>query len=425
MRVGIVGGGITGLALTHALARAGVASVLVERSATPGGIIRTRAHEGRILELGPQRTRLVGPVRRLVGELGLDDRVLAARPGARLLIWRDGRLRAVPARPADIARSDLLGPVGRLRLLLEPLTGPLRREESVAEYFRRKAGREAYRTLFGPLVSATFASDPEAMPARHALPMILEPLGVRRSLLAAARRWRGGGGAPACTFRDGMQELTDALARRHADRILLGVEAVGIRREGDRPTLLLADGRGIEADRIVITTPASVAARLLAGIAPQAASALGRLAYHEVATAHLAVPRTPDDFGFQVAFGESRRTRGVTWSASLFGRTPPTAAAYLGGGRDTAVRGWADARVAETAAAEYEDMLGVPATSLLVSRASLPAWDGSWDDLAGLALPPEVRLAANYTARLGISGRIAEAESIALALAAETEGGAG
>lgn len=417
MRVGIVGGGITGLALVHALTRSGVDAIVFEREGTPGGIIRTREVDGRVLELGPQRTRLAGPVRRLVDELGLGSRVLTAGPGARLYIWRGGRLCSVPTSPAEALRSDLLSLPGRLRLLAEPLTGPLRDDESVAGYFRRKAGDEAYRALFGPLVSATFASDPERMPARHSIPLILGPLGVRRSLLAAARRRRAAAGVPACTFRDGMRELPEALAARHAERVSLGSEVTALEPEEDGVVIRLADGGRIPVDHVVVTTPAAVAARLLAPVARAASERLAALAYHEVTTVHLAVPRTPDGFGFQVAFGERARTRGVTWSASLFGREPPIAAAYLGGGRDPQVRGWPDPRAAEVAVHEYEEIHRVPATALLVSRATLPAYDGSWDRLDGLSLPPFVHLAANYRARPGIAGRIAEAETLAAELA--------
>jgi len=395
MRVGIVGGGITGLALTHALARIGVDSILFEREEIPGGIIRTRG---------------------LVEELGLESRVLVARPGARLFIWREGRLRTVPTSPVEALRSDLLSLSGRLRLLAEPLTGPLEDDESVAAYFRRKTGDEAYRALFGPLVSATFASDPERMPARHSLPPILGPLGVRRSLLAAAHRRRASG-APACTFRGGMRELPAALAARHAGRVSLGTEVAALEAEGDGVTIRLEGGAGVAVDHVVVTTPAPVAARLLEPVATAASHRLAALAYHEVTTVHLAVPRTPEGFGFQVAFGESLRTRGVTWSASLFGREPAAVAAYLGGGLDPEVCGWPDARAAEIAAEEYEEIHGVPATALLVSRAALPAWDGSWDRLDALPLPPFVHLAANYRARPGIAGRIAEAERLAADLA--------
>ena len=41
MRVGIVGGGITGLTAAYYLQKAGVETTILETAATPGGLIRT------------------------------------------------------------------------------------------------------------------------------------------------------------------------------------------------------------------------------------------------------------------------------------------------------------------------------------------------------------------------------------------------
>ena len=414
MRVGIIGGGITGLALTHALARRGVDSILFERSGEVGGVIRTVRPGGRVVELGPQRTRLVAPVRRLVDELELGPEILHARPGARLFIWARGRLRVVPTRPGALLAGDLLSPAGRLRAALEPLTAGLREGESVAGYFRRKAGTEAYRRLFGPLVSATFASDPETMPAARVLPMILDSLGVRRSLLAAARRRPPGEAAPACTFRDGMAALPLAIAARHRERLRFPAPAEAIRPRrtgfeiehgGPRP--------GAEAvDHVVLTVPAPEASRLLRAVAPDAADRLARLRYNPVAVCALEVEGAGEGFGFQVALGERWRTRGVTWNTSLFGREG-VCTAYLGGGLDPQVAAWDADRLASTAAVEYQVIHGAAASPIHTARPRLPAYDDSWGALDGLRLPPGITLAAGYTGRLGISSRIAEAEAVA------------
>lgn len=418
LRVGIVGGGITGLALTHALARRGIESVLFEASELPGGIIRTLHEGGRVLEVGPQRTRLVPGVRKLVEELGLGDRVLEAAAGAELHVWARGKLRRVPSKPGGLLTGDLLSTSGRIRAAVEPLTAGLRMGESVAGYFRRKVGDEAYRTLFGPLISATFASDPDKMPAARALPMILQPLGVRRSLLAAAARWSSDGSARACTFRGGMSELPLALAQRHADRVRLGTKVLSIETDG---SALRVDVRGpvssesIRLGEVVLTVPPTEAARLLRSVAPDASARLGQLRTNEVSVVPLQVESAPTGFGFQVAFGERWRTRGVTWNASLFGRTG-ICTAYLGGGLDPEVAGWSDGRVGRLAAREYTSIHGVEAWPLAVARPRLPAYDDSWSSLDDLVLPAGIRLAANYMGRLGISARIAQAEAVADAL---------
>lgn len=419
MRVGIIGGGITGLALTHALARRGVDSILVEGADDVGGVIRTSRHDGRVVELGPQRTRLSPPVRRLVDELELREEILEARPGARLFVWARGRLRAVPTRPRGLLTGDLLSPAGRVRAALEPLTGGIRPGESVARYFRRKLGREAYARLFGPLVSATFGSDPETMPAARVLPLFLDPLGVKRSLLAAARRREPGATPPAFTFREGMATLPRSIARRHGARVRVSAPVEEIRRSGRRFEIGFGGVRpdSEAVDHVAVATPAPAAADLLGHVAPAAADRLAGLRYHRVAVVPLEVERAPEGFGFQVALGERWRTRGVTWNASLFGRDG-LCTAYLGGGLDPDVAAWNSARVERTAADEYEAIHGAAAAPICTARPRLPAYDGSWAALDGLDLPPGITLAAGYTGRLGISSRIAEAESVAERLAA-------
>jgi len=419
MRVGIIGGGITGLALTHALARRGVDSILFEGADDVGGVIRTRRPDGRIVELGPQRTRLSPPVRRLVDELELRAEILEARSRARLFIWARGRLRAVPNRPSGLLTGDLLSPAGRARAALEPLTGGIGPRESVARYFRRKAGHEAYGRLFGPLVSATFGSDPETMPAARVLPMLLGPLGVKRSLLAAARRWQPAASPPAFTFRAGMATLPHALARRHADRVRVATPVRELRRSGRRFEIVHGGPRPDSevVDHVAIATPAPAAADLLRTTAPAAADRLAGLRYHRVAVVPLQVESAPEGFGFQVALGERWRTRGVTWNASLFGRDG-LCTAYLGGGLDPDVAAWDAARLERTAATEYEAIHGAAATPIGSARPGLPAYDGSWAALDVLDLPPGVTLAAGYTGRLGLSSRIAQAESVAERLAA-------
>src|SRR5690606_12557404 len=92
----IIGAGITGLVLAHELSRRGMEYVVLEAASEPGGVIRTVEVEGRLYETGPQRTRLVPPVRALVEELGLEDELLVAPPGLPLLVHRSGRLSEVP-----------------------------------------------------------------------------------------------------------------------------------------------------------------------------------------------------------------------------------------------------------------------------------------------------------------------------------------
>src|SRR5690606_19942019 len=180
--IGIVGAGITGLALAHYLSALGVEYVVLEAGEAAGGVIRTVRADGRVLELGPQRMRMTAELERLVAELGLAEECIEAPAGLPLLVYHDGALHRVPAGVRRVLRSELIGWRGKARLLMEPLTGGVRREETVARYLTRKLGREAYERVAGPLFGGLYASDPADMLVRHSLAGLLRELGVRRSL---------------------------------------------------------------------------------------------------------------------------------------------------------------------------------------------------------------------------------------------------
>lgn len=416
-RIAIVGAGISGLALLHELRRRGADAVVLEAAEEPGGVIRSVRREGRLLDLGPQRTRLVLPVERLVEELGLGDDLLRAPAGLPLFIWRGRRLREVPRSLPELVKTDLLSPAAKLRVLAEPFTGPPRPGESAGEYFRRSFGGEAYRVLLGPLFGGIYGSDPDDMPLRHSLAELLEDFGVRRSMLAAfLRRWKRGSEAPAAvSFRDGMQALPRALAGAHADRVRLSAPVTGVERRPGGWELRTPAGR-VAAERVVLACPADRAATLVRTAAPEASDRLDRLAYNRLAVVHLRSEARLEGYGFQVAFCEDLAIRGVTWNASLFGRDG-VYTAYLGGARDLDALARPDAELGERTAREFETVTGRPTEPLLVSRARIPAFDRSWDALDGLALPEGLRLCANYLSRPGITGRLRQAARLARDLA--------
>jgi oxygen-dependent protoporphyrinogen oxidase len=417
--IGIVGAGITGLALAHELAKRRVDCIILEGAPEPGGVIQTKEVEGHLLETGPQRIRLTGHVRALVAELGLEGEVIQAPPGLPLYIYRNGQLRPVPLSLRELFRTPALSWRGRARVLLEPLTRRAKEDETVAAFLSRKFGREAYLHLLGPLYGGLYGSDPDEMFVRHSLAERLREMGAPRSLLAAFARHGGNlrAGAPACTFRRGMRTLVDALYHLHAQRVILSAPVQSIRR-ASRGYLLETGNGSLQVDTVVLTVPADAAARLLREVAPDAATRLARLTYNHVAIVHLYSVARLEGFGYQVSFAERLRTRGVTWNASLFGREG-VYTAFLGGARDASVADQPDVLLAAVAAAEFDLVTGHEARALHVARTRIPAWDRSWVALEQLELPPGVHLAANYESRIGIPGRLARARELAERFAAQ------
>ena len=413
--IGIIGGGLTGLALAHYLARRGIPHIVLEAADRPGGVIHSGRVEGHLLEWGPQRTRLVGSVAELVRELGLEDQVITAPAGLPLFVYRRERLRRVPFSATDFLRSDLLGWPAKLRVLLEPLTRGPNDSERVADFFTRKLGRAAYEDLVGPLYGGLYASDPADMVVGLSLGHVLREFGIGRSLLLPLLR-RGGKIAPppACSFREGMQTLPTALYQHNQENVRLGAPVRQLEAAGKRFRMEW-DGGAADANQVVVATSAPAAARLLAGVAPDAASRIAKLVYNPLAVVHLHAETELTGLGYQVSLAERLSTRGVTFNNSLFGRRG-VYTAYLGGAKDPKVVERPNDEVAGIAVREFREVTGYGARPLSVARERMPAWDRSWAALEGLRLPEGVHLAANWESRPGIPGRLAQAKRLAGAL---------
>lgn len=433
-RVGVVGAGITGLALAHYLTEAGADVRAFEADTRPGGVLRTRRVDGRVLECGPQRLRLSPPVRELVEAAGVGDELVRADGDPPLWIYRDGALRRAPLSPRTALSTDLLSWRGKLRVLAEPLSAPPRPGESVHEALGRTFGPEARDYLLAPLYAGLYAADAREMPVEHSLGRALENHGVGRSILLKAVRavLRGRSTPPVVSFERGLSRLPEGLYDRHSDRVDLSTPVERIRRpdggthtDGGTPGTgggwILETPEGEDRfDRVVLTTPADATADLIADLDPDSAAALRSVRYNPVAAVFLRSEYRAEGLGYLVPDPEDLRTDGVTFNAALFDRDG-VFTATMGGADDPAAVGETDATLSATAAREFEAVTGVPAEPLGVHRwhRGIPAHDRSFDALERVDLPDDLHLATNYTARAGIPGRIRQAKRVAGRIAGE------
>lgn len=411
-----MGGGISGLALAHQLALRGTPFILLEASPRTGGVVRSGLIDGHLLEWGPQRGRLTADFAALVDELALRDQLITAAPDLPLFVYRSGRLREVPFTPGAFLRSDILSIRGKLRLLLEPFTAPARDDEAVGAFLMRKLGREAYENIAGPLYGGLYASDPHEMIVGLSLRHVLREFKVTRSMLLPLLRRGGTVAAPAaCSFRDGMETLPRALHARHTASIRVNTPVHAIERSRSGYTLA-TDSGSIAARRVIITTPAPAAARLLERVAPQQAAAIASLRYNPLAVVHLRAATDLRGLGYQVSLAERLVTRGVTWNDSLFGRTG-VYTAYLGGAANPWIAQESSARAGALAVGEFREVTGYDAGVISVAQEAMPAWDRSWAAIESLTLPPEIHIHASWRARPGIPGRLAMSRLLAGRLA--------
>jgi len=414
MTVGIVGAGITGLALTHYCRERGVDAVAFEASSEPGGVISSSRVDGCVLEHGPQRTRLTPAIEGLVDDCGLRSDLRTADTDLPLYVYADGRLRQVPFSPRAFLSTDLLSLRGKVRMLAEPLTEGARDDETAADYFVRKFGREAYHNLVEPLFGGIYGSDPAEMPGKYALQTVrkMERSG---SLVRAAvnRRLEGKERQPPVSFDGGMAQLPQGLYEHNADRVELETPVERIASEGTGYRLETDEGSHA-VDHVVVTTRADVAAGLLADVDAGSARALRRLYYNPLAYVHLHSEADPAGYGYQVRHDEPLHTLGVTWNASLFDRDG-VYTCFLGGMENPGMVDRSERELGRIAVEEFEAVLGASAAVLNVTKhpRGIPAYDGSWTAMEDVNLPDGVTLASNYAGRMGVPARVREAKRLA------------
>jgi oxygen-dependent protoporphyrinogen oxidase len=424
-RTVVVGGGMAGLTAALARVRAGVETVLLERSAEPGGVVRTIRRGGYLLEAGPNTVRPVPELLALVERLGLQGEMCVSDPRLPRYVDFRGRLHALPMSPLALITTPLLSVSGKLRLATEPF----RRDvppaaESVHDFFARRLGPEIAERVVAPFVSGIFAGDSRELSARDAFPAparwereagsILRGA-IREARGARERRPRVRG---LLSFREGLAALPRAMAHALAGAFRPGTAVERIGPAGGRFAVRHAGGE-IEADEVILAASASEAAELVRPFAPEAGAALASLPQPPLVVLHLAWPeaslaRPLEGFGHLVVPDGSRRILGAVWSSSLFpGRAPEGRAlmtVFLGGARDPDAPSLSDSRLVELATRDLEaEGLVRGAPELLMAtrwKRSIPQYtNGHADRLEALARAearwPGLRFLGNY--RGGIS----------------------
>jgi oxygen-dependent protoporphyrinogen oxidase len=342
----VVGAGLSGLAVGFQLVRAGLSVRMIEAAPQPGGVIGSKHRDGVLCELGPNSALDTSP---LIGELlqaaGIaGERCDASAIANRRYILRRGALIPLPMSPPAFLKSKLFSVGTKFGLLREPFIGraPHGVEESVAQFVRRRLGAEFLDYAIEPFVAGIYAGDPDLLSVRAAFPRLValeDKYGslLRGAILGARERKRNAERAKdrahSFSFRDGMQTLTDALARGvGVDCIRCGAPATALRHEADgRFTVEAIAGSeriAMSAKALVLSVPAYAAAPLVAELAPATAEALANIVYPPVASVVSAYRRSDvrhplDGFGFLAPRIEGPSVLGTLFSSSMFdGRAP-------------------------------------------------------------------------------------------------------
>ncbi|MDQ7843335.1 MAG: protoporphyrinogen oxidase [Armatimonadota bacterium] len=351
-RIAVVGGGIAGLAAAYALQHGlqegrAVGVTLIEAAPRLGGKILTERVGGFLIEGGPDSFLTLKPQAvQFARALGLGDRLVpTGRPRHVFILHRgrlhplpDGLTSLVPRRLGPFLRSDLFSIREKARFAWDLLVPPNRNgsDETIGAFVRRRLGPAAVERLAGPLLAGIHAGDVEALSLRATFPTLAEAEirygSLTRAVVARRRSVTGVDGEAAMfmTLAGGLQELVDRVVTALQAVVLrTGTRALSLERRARGYRVILEGGEEVEADAVILATPANVAAALLRDVNEAASRLAADIPYASTAAVALGF-RRPDvahplvGHGYVVASSEAMLHTACTWVSSKWpGRAPP------------------------------------------------------------------------------------------------------
>nr|BFD82025.1 protoporphyrinogen oxidase [Streptomyces sp. Xyl84] len=342
-QVVVIGGGIAGLAAAHRLLERGARVTVLEAADRVGGKLLPGEIAGVRVDLGAESMLARRPEAvDLAREVGLADRLEPpATAGASL--WTRGTLRPMPkghvmgvpgtaAALAGVLSAEGLARVERDADLPRTEVGD---DVAVGEYVAARLGREVVDRLVEPLLGGVYAGDAYRISMRSAVPQLFEAArrhtslteAVRGIQAAAADAQRGGRTGPVFMgIRGGVGSLPLAVAesvRARGGEIRTGCPVTELRRRPQGGWRVVAAGRVLHADAVVLAAPAPAAAGLLDAEAPGAAAELRAVEYASMALITLAYRRAdaalPEGSGFLVPPVDGRTIKASTFASGKWG----------------------------------------------------------------------------------------------------------
>jgi oxygen-dependent protoporphyrinogen oxidase len=336
VHVVVVGGGISGLAAAASLRRQApdLRVTVLEGSPAIGGKLALAEVAGITVDVGAESMLNRRPeATALAREVGLADRLVHPETISANL-WTRGQmlpmprtLMGVPVDARALAESGVISRAGLARAALDavlPATRIGESDVSVGWLLDERFGKEVVDRLVEPLLGGVYAGHARELSARATVPQVVALLDRDKSMLrAAAAATSATSDVPVFAgLAGGLGLLPQAIADHHGIEVRTRATVRDLARGQDGGWNLVVgsahDPEIVQADAVVLATPAGATSRLLSDVAPDAALELGQIEYASMAIITMAFRRrefpSTSGSGFLVPPVDGRAVKGATYS---------------------------------------------------------------------------------------------------------------
>lgn len=337
----IIGGGLSGLTVAHKLKQhAPKHRILVlEKSSSTGGVIKTNTEKGFITEIGPHGFLDNCPEsKQILDETGLSaECVRAPLIDFVRYVFFNNKLNMIPQTPRKILMAPLIPWPAKLRVLADLWKPVLAGEPTVAKWVNHRFG-PALLPYVDAVFTGTYAGDFDKLTIDSVMPGVRalekEHGSVLHGLISKMldkRKQKAVGKKssftmPAMTsFPGGMARLPEKLSEQLVPEkdLLLNTGVTAVSRQ-DNSWMISSDKRSFTADNIVFALPINATLKLLASIdreIPEKSVPETRIA--TVVFGFKDSVKIPPGFGYLTPECEKRFALGTLFSSNMFPKRAP------------------------------------------------------------------------------------------------------
>lgn len=367
---------------------------VLEAAPRCGGVISSLRQDQLLFEEGPDSILTQKPwALSLIKRLGLNEHIIETEiENRRTYVAWNGKLHALPdgfvmLAPTNFVsffQSTLFSPLGKLRMALETLL-PRKEddaEESLANFVRRRFGKEALERIAQPMIGGIYTADPEKLSLNATMPRFLDLEKQNGSVIAGLMKSdRKASGARYSLFislDQGLGLLVDTIISKLNPGTVKTNTAVSAIKKSNAGFIIETKDGDIHADAVIVATPSFQASTMLREFDGELAQKLSQIEYAPSAILNLAYKKSevPDfkGFGFVVPAKEKSSIIACTFVSQKYAKRAPDDTVllrvFMGGALAKDIYALSDAELIKSAKNELKKYLHLDAepTDLRLTR---------------------------------------------------------